>query len=65
LDGLVTSGEAVHVRPIRPGDAALLGAPDGGLCDNEIEDALTGARPASSPDGSSQIAEVDYDARMG
>jgi acyl-CoA synthetase (NDP forming)/GNAT superfamily N-acetyltransferase len=64
FDGLVASGEVVHVRPIRSGDAALLGAPDGGLCGDEIEHALTGAHPASSPDGPSQVDEVDYDSRM-
>ena len=64
FDGLLSNGEAVVVRPIRPADAPALAALHGAVPPGTLHrQALAG--PASAcREAAARFSEVDYDARM-
>ena len=64
FDGLLTSGAAVFVRPVRQADAAMIVALGGDLSQDGIHGRFLGGHPALNFDEASHLAEVDYDSRM-
>jgi acyl-CoA synthetase (NDP forming)/GNAT superfamily N-acetyltransferase len=65
FDGLLTTGEAVHVRPIEPADAGLLSALQANLTPDTIHGHCLGIHAGMSPGEASQAAAaVDYRRRM-
>lgn len=64
FDGLLTSGGAVFVRPIRPADAALIVALRADLSQDGIHGRFLDGHPALNLDEASHLAEVDYGSRM-
>jgi len=64
FDGLLTSGGAVFVRPIRPADAALIVALRGDLSQDVIHGRFLDGHRALNLDEASGLTEVDYGSRM-
>ena len=63
FDGLLRSGEAVVVRPIRPADAAALAGLRAAVSPGTHQHVLL-AGPALSLEAAARFSEVDYNARM-
>jgi acyl-CoA synthetase (NDP forming)/RimJ/RimL family protein N-acetyltransferase len=64
FDGLLTTGGAVHVRPIEPDDVTLLAAFYANLTPGTIRSRYAGTQAAPSTEEVSHATEVDYRSRM-
>ncbi len=64
IDGLLVDGGAVHVRPLRAGDAAALTEFHKGLSGRTVYYRYFGAHPELSGPEAAHLVEVDYQDRM-
>ena len=64
FDGLLSNGEAVVVRPIRPADAPALAGLHGAVSPGTLHRHVLLTGPALSLETAAGFSEVDYDAQM-